>query len=128
MYFAMNNNVDPELLTAEQVAELLNVSPRRVAQMCDDGSIPEPCRLTVGLKNPRRWPASQIRDWIIDRCPAASTWTWDPARHERAAEHQTLARINDGIDRINRVAETLDEKLSRAGSDMELLSIPQRSP
>ncbi|MCH7753444.1 MAG: helix-turn-helix domain-containing protein [Planctomycetes bacterium] len=55
------------LLTADDVAELLNISLRTIRRYCSQQMmIPEPVR--VGPRNVR-WRPQDIEDWIEQGCP-----------------------------------------------------------
>lgn len=58
----MSNN---PLLTIEQVAERLAVSPRSVRRLADSGKGPRPLRVGALL----RWSAEAVEDWIAQGCP-----------------------------------------------------------
>lgn len=64
------------LLTAQGVAELLDVDVRTVWRMRDAGHIPQPLR--IGRKV-IRWRLAEVEKWIADGCPACK-----PARAARA--------------------------------------------
>ena len=63
------SEVQPELVTAKELARLLAVSPRTVWRMRDSGHLPAPLRLGGAI----RWRAADIREWIARGCPP--TWT-----------------------------------------------------
>ena len=56
----------PTLLTADGLAQLLNVSTRSVRRFIDEGRCPQPVRLT-----PRslRWEPKAVQEWIAQGCP-----------------------------------------------------------
>lgn len=56
------------LITAKQVADLLQISPRSVWRMRSAGSMPTPIRLGAAV----RWRRDQIEAWIRDGCPSPS--------------------------------------------------------
>lgn len=56
----------PVLLNVEQVATLLNCSPRHVYRLCDAGRMPRPVRLGALV----RWNRAVIEAWIEAGCPA----------------------------------------------------------
>ena len=55
----------PALLTVNDVAAMLAVSPRHVYRSCDAGRLPRPVRLGAAV----RWRADELRLWIADGCP-----------------------------------------------------------
>ncbi len=55
-----------ELLSAEQVAELLQCSERHVYRLSDSNRLPRPVRLGALV----RWPRRAILEWIDSGCPA----------------------------------------------------------
>ena len=59
------NSVTVLLLSVEQVAALLNCSPRHVYRLSDAGAMPQAVRLGSLV----RWPRSTIESWIEDGCP-----------------------------------------------------------
>ena len=56
------------LLTVEQVAKLLQVSPRSVWRLRSAGEIPEPVKIGGTV----RWIADELRHWIANGCPKPS--------------------------------------------------------
>jgi excisionase family DNA binding protein len=54
------------LLTVDEVAELLRVSPRHVYRLVDGGRMPRPLK----LGGARRWDREAVNDWILSGCPA----------------------------------------------------------
>jgi predicted DNA-binding transcriptional regulator AlpA len=63
----MDNIADYGLLTVDELADLLKVSPSTVHAMRRDRRIPPPIELS--FKN-LRWSKLMIQDWIRDGCPA----------------------------------------------------------
>ncbi len=57
---------DAALLTVDDVAELLSVSPRTVRRMADSGAMPRPLKLASLV----RWRRSDIDRWLADGCPS----------------------------------------------------------
>ena len=53
------------LLTATELARLLNVSLRHVWQLHGTGRLPKPVRLGRSV----RWPRHDVIDWIDSGCP-----------------------------------------------------------
>jgi len=54
-----------KLLGVEQVAKILNVSPRTVYRMTDAGRMPKPRHLNSLV----RWSSLEIDAWITAGCP-----------------------------------------------------------
>ena len=54
------------MLTARQVAEVLNCSPRTVRRLGDCGRIPPPVKIGGMV----RWPRGTIEKWCAEGCPA----------------------------------------------------------
>jgi excisionase family DNA binding protein len=52
---------EPELLSVDQVATLLNCSERLVWSMTASGQLPAPCLLRRRM---RRWRREELMDWI----------------------------------------------------------------
>lgn len=57
----------PLLMTAAQVAELLQVSPRTLWRLLSAGKLPAPLRLGGVV----RWRFEEITKWIAAGCPPA---------------------------------------------------------
>jgi len=73
----MNNNpkISPQtasereasvLISAETVAQMLNVSPRTVWRLLSAGKLIEPIRIGGNT----RWRSAEMRDWIAEGCPS----------------------------------------------------------
>lgn len=58
------------LLTARQVAELLNVGCRHIYRMRSSGQIP----LAIKLGGSVRWNKREMLDWIQEGCPPLRKW------------------------------------------------------
>lgn len=56
---------DFRLITAKELAAMLDISIRTIWRMCSDGSIPAPFRAGRAV----RWRLSDIQHWIRNRCP-----------------------------------------------------------
>ena len=54
------------LINADEVAKLLDVSPRMVWRLRDGGKMPKPLKIGSLV----RWPREQIEAWIEAGCPA----------------------------------------------------------
>ena len=57
----MLRQADPELLTAEAVADILNVSIRTIWRMIERGQLPEPVRFNRKLV---RWRRADVTAWV----------------------------------------------------------------
>ena len=57
--------VELGMLTAEEIAGLVNCSPRTVHRLADEGVIPKSVRIGGML----RWRRPDIRQWIDAGCP-----------------------------------------------------------
>jgi len=56
---------EPLLVTAAEVAHLLNVSTRTLWRQLSAGLIPPPVRFVGSV----RWRIEEIRNWIAEGCP-----------------------------------------------------------
>ena len=54
-----------ELITANQLADLLNLSERTLYRLKSTGAIPKP----ISLGGSVRWSLTEIRIWIEQGCP-----------------------------------------------------------
>lgn len=57
-------NMEPLLITAEQVAALLQVSARTVWRLRSAGKLPKPVEVGGSV----RWNSEQMRKWIAEGC------------------------------------------------------------
>ncbi len=57
--------VEWAMWTAEEIARLVNCSPRTVHRLADEGVIPQPVRIGGML----RWRRPDIEGWIERGCP-----------------------------------------------------------
>lgn len=57
---------DAALMTVDDVAALLAVSPRTVRRMADSGAMPPPVRLASLV----RWRLADLDRWLADGCPS----------------------------------------------------------
>lgn len=62
----------PQLLTAEEVAEMLQVAPRTVNDWAAAGEIPS-VRLGLSKQSPRRYEAHAILAWLRSRAEGATS-------------------------------------------------------
>ncbi len=53
------------LIDSRQAAKLLNVSPRTLWRMHNDGEMPQPIRIGRAV----RWSLEALKKWIADGCP-----------------------------------------------------------
>ncbi len=67
------------LLTAQEVAEVLRISPRRLEQMVADGTAPQHCR----IGRLRRWRADDLDEWLTDHL-----WTGTSSQRQTAEEEE----------------------------------------
>jgi excisionase family DNA binding protein len=58
------------LITAERVAERLELSKRTVSRLDASGKLPAPVRIGGSV----RWSSEEISQWIKARCPDRATW------------------------------------------------------
>lgn len=61
---------DALLLTADRVAELLQISRRSVWRLLSSGKLLRPLRLGGNV----RWRAGELKRWIEAGCPAMKEW------------------------------------------------------
>lgn len=61
--------MQPLLLSAEQVAQLLGCSVRHVRRLSEAGQMPRPCRVGKLL----RWSAPEVIDWVSHGCQRPET-------------------------------------------------------
>jgi len=59
------------LLSAEKLAELLDISLRTLWRLRAAGKLPAPIRLGGSV----RWRCSEIEAWIAAGCPTAALWS-----------------------------------------------------
>ncbi|WP_145198219.1 helix-turn-helix domain-containing protein [Planctomycetes bacterium Poly30] len=62
--------VQPLLLPAPKVAEMLGVSKRQIAGLRSSGRLPSPVRLGRSV----RWRREEIEAWIAAGCPTRDRW------------------------------------------------------
>lgn len=61
-----DSDASPALITAAQLAQLLQVSKRTLWRLCSGKLVPEPLRIGGAV----RWPLESVKKWILDGCPA----------------------------------------------------------
>ncbi len=59
----------PLLITAEEVARMMNVSTRTLWRLLSAGRFPQPVRFGGNT----RWRVAEVLRWIEDGCPEKST-------------------------------------------------------
>ena len=70
MVASVNSEAEPSVLVdVDQVAAMLDVSPRHVYRLVDGGKMPAPLKL--GAAN--RWPRAGLLDWIAEGCRPVRT-------------------------------------------------------
>lgn len=62
-----NETLSPLLISAEEVAKLLQLSIRSVWRLRTSGRMPKPIRIGGAI----RWRLLDIESWIAQGCPAA---------------------------------------------------------
>jgi predicted DNA-binding transcriptional regulator AlpA len=62
------SNTDPLLISAEQLAEKLQISARSVWRLLSKGEIIEPVR----FGGTTRWHLAKVEAWIAEGCPVPS--------------------------------------------------------
>ena len=62
-------NVCAELMSVDDVGDMLRCSSRHVYRMSDNGKMPPPVRLGALV----RWSRAALMKWISDGCPPART-------------------------------------------------------
>ena len=60
---------DLQLVSAERLAELLDVSIRTLWRLRSAGKLPPPLRIGSAV----RWPLTTIHEWMAAGCPAADS-------------------------------------------------------
>jgi prophage regulatory protein len=58
-------NIEPLLITADQVAVLLQISARTVWRLRSSGKLPKPVEVGGSV----RWNGEQMRKWVEEGCP-----------------------------------------------------------
>ncbi len=61
-----------QLVTVEQVAEMLQIATRSVWRLRDSGKMPSP----ISLGKCVRWKADEMEAWITDGCPDVRKTRW----------------------------------------------------
>ncbi len=64
----MSTDTTPVLLTADEVAAMLNVSERTLWRLLSGGKVPKPVRFGRST----RWRDSEVREWIERGCPVGN--------------------------------------------------------
>jgi predicted DNA-binding transcriptional regulator AlpA len=60
----VDESLNPLLITAAEVARMLQISTRTVWRLRSGGELPEPVRFAGTV----RWRLAQIKKWIADGC------------------------------------------------------------
>ena len=60
----------PALLSAESLAQMIQVSVRTVWRLRSSGKLPRPVKVGGSI----RWRADEVQNWIEDGCPAYAEW------------------------------------------------------
>ncbi len=61
-------HIDPELLTRQEAAQLVNVSDRTLTRWVKEGRCPHPMKIVPGRRGTSRWRRSDLMDWINGGC------------------------------------------------------------
>lgn len=61
----METVTTPQLITAEELAKLMQVSERTLWRLLSGGKLPKPVR--IGRST--RWRLAEVNDWIERGCP-----------------------------------------------------------
>ncbi len=67
----VDDGVEPLMITASDLAQMLQISERQIWRMRDTGRLPSPIEL--GPKN-LRWSRGEILEWIEAACPTRRNW------------------------------------------------------
>lgn len=65
----MSVDATPILISAEELARLMQVSERTLWRLLSAGKVPQPVR--IGRST--RWRYAEVREWIERGCPSPST-------------------------------------------------------
>jgi len=65
--------IAPELLTAPQAAEYLNIGQRTLARWSSEGKAPAPIKLTPGRRGALRYRRADLTEWVAAGCPDLRT-------------------------------------------------------
>lgn len=65
----VDESLNPLLITAAEVARMLQISTRTVWRLRSAGELPEPVRFAGTV----RWRLAQIKKWIADGCQMSTT-------------------------------------------------------
>ncbi|WP_152051756.1 helix-turn-helix transcriptional regulator [Tautonia marina] len=61
----MSTDTTPRLITAEELAKLMQVSERTLWRLLSGGKVPQPVR--IGRNT--RWRLAEVTEWIERGCP-----------------------------------------------------------
>lgn len=67
----MNSELSPLMVSADDAAALIGVSPATWHRMTSAGKTPAPIKLSAGCV---RWRVSDLQCWIDAGCPDRQTW------------------------------------------------------
>ena len=65
--------ITPELLTAPQAADFLNIGQRTLARWSSEGKAPAPIKLTPGRCGALRYRRADLAEWVAAGCPDLRT-------------------------------------------------------
>lgn len=77
--------LQPELLTMDQLAMILNVSRKHLHRMWLDGRLPNPVWVGESRKS-RRWRRREVEEWVDAGMPPRSDW--ERLRRQRKVPHE----------------------------------------
>jgi prophage regulatory protein len=61
----MSADATPQLINAEELAQLMQVSERTLWRLVSGGKVPQPVR--IGRST--RWRLAEVKEWIDQGCP-----------------------------------------------------------
>ena len=62
-----------QLLTAQDVAEMLDIGRSTLYRLKSSGKVPRPVKIGGSV----RWRRAEIKAWIEAGCPPLSRWNWE---------------------------------------------------
>ena len=106
-----------ELVSPEQVAQMLGCTKWHVHNLRRRGLIPQPVKLGKSTRYRKR----EIIDWIVAGCPDASTWTWKPTEpitlDQLISQKKTeLSTLQKQINEARQQLEAMDKQAQGATS------------
>jgi len=84
----LNSDLEPVLLTVDDVSKLLSCSTRSTYRLSDSGRMPRPLKL-MGMV---RWKAAEIQGWIADGYPDCRTDEQRATRPAQKPKKTTVAK------------------------------------